>query len=427
MVMPNDDLTPEPWLDEVLPAEEPASEPDLMVALPALSPPHPNIWWSLLWCFGILATLYGTIFTAMIAFMLPDVLSRLRGEKLDAQVGNVENDDQAVSREERDRRYQERVRAESQALHDKLIRSLPFPMLLGELVSMLLAVTTLRIFVGRNWMRIVGLRRPGLLHVALVLIAMPAMLVLPNMIHELAKYVGVPHFENPEEFAQMIGGWSLGFGVLVIGVGPGLSEELWCRGFLGRGLVGNYGVWLGVLLTSALFGLMHLDPAHALATAAIGVWLHFTYLMTRSLVVPMILHTLNNSLAVVGAVVGIQQDALQKNFESATPPSPLWAQVAKWLEDLEKLANDQPYPMAIGCIFLLGGVAWALYLSRARLVVSAEETRTPWRPDFQGVEYPPPGSVTKIYRPWPGWLASALVLAGVIAFVGCSYYAYMHS
>ena len=54
--------------------------------------------------------------------------------------------------------------------------------------------------------------------------------------------------------------WPWQFGVLVIGLGPGLSEELWCRGFLGRGLVEHYGVILGVLLTSFLFGLIHGDP-----------------------------------------------------------------------------------------------------------------------------------------------------------------------
>jgi len=413
--MSSNDLTPEPWLDEVLPADEPESKPDLMVALPAPNPPHPNIWWSLLWCFGILATLYGTIIVAMVAGMVgKDVYARIRGEK-EPEISA----DRPLSPEEL-----EKARAAKMAkLKEDLFRSLAFPMLLGEVVTTLLAIATLRIFVGRNWMRIVGLRRPGLFHVALVLIAMPAMLVLPNMIHELAKYVGVPQIGDPEELGKMIGEWSLGFGVLVIGVGPGLSEELWCRGFLGRGLVGNYGVWLGVLLTSALFGLMHLDPAHAIATASIGIWLHFTYLMSRSLIVPMILHTLNNSLAVVGAVVGIQQEALKKNIESATPPNPFWAAVAKLLNDLENLATDHPYVMAIGCVLLLAGVAWALYLSRTRLVVMADETRIPWRPDFQGVEYPPRGSPTKIYRPWPGWLASALVLAGVIAFVGCSYYA----
>jgi hypothetical protein len=78
----------------------------------------------------------------------------------------------------------------------------------------------------------------------------------------------------------------------------------------------------------------------------------------------------------------------------------------------------------MGCTILLGTVAWALYSSRTRLVVSVDETTVPWRPEFPGVEYPPPGSVTKIYRPWPGWLPSALVLAGILAFAGCCYFAY---
>jgi hypothetical protein len=274
-------------------------------------------------------------------------------------------------------------------------------------------------------MRVVGLRRPGVIHVVLILIGLPAMLILPNMVHDLAKYIGIPSLENPEEFAQMIGGWSLGFGVLVIGIGPGLSEELWCRAFLGRGLVGNYGVWVGVLFTSALFGMMHVDPAHAVATATIGIWLHFTYLTTRSLVVPMVLHTLNNSLAVLGAVVGIQLEAVEKHPESATPPNQLCEQVATWLDTLERLGKAQPYPIAMGCIILLGTVAWALYSSRTRLVVSADEPTIPWRPDFPGVEYPPSGSVTKIYRPWPRWTAAALVLTGILAFAGSTYYAYL--
>jgi hypothetical protein len=260
--------------------------------------------------------------------------------------------------------------------------------------------------------------------VTLVVIGVPAMLILPNMIHELVKYMGIPSFEKPEDLAKMIGGWSLGFGVLVIGVGPGLSEELWCRAFLGRGLVGNYGVWLGVLFTSVLFGIMHVDPAHAIATAVIGLWLHFTYLMSRSLVVPMVLHTLNNSIAVLGAVVGIQVDAMEKHVESAPTPNPIYMQIYKWLDDFEKMSNAEPYMIAAGSAILLGTVAWALYASRTRLVVAANETAAAWRPDFPGVEYPPPGSVTKIYRPWPGWLASALVVVGILAFAGSCSFAY---
>src|SRR5260370_38517144 len=79
--MATDDRTPEIPMDEVLPAEEPSVEPDLPAVLPAPSPPHPNIWWSLLWCFGILATLYGTIIAAMLPMIGQAVISRMRAEK----------------------------------------------------------------------------------------------------------------------------------------------------------------------------------------------------------------------------------------------------------------------------------------------------------------------------------------------------------
>lgn len=429
--MTPDDVKPEIPLDEVLPAEEPSVEPDLPSVLPAPGPPHPNIWWSLLWCFGILATLYGTVIGAMIVLLVGgQIASRIKGGQPNdgGTTGRVESRENGwLPKKETEAQKAEEARLARERIRNDLFKNLAFPMLLGEVVTTLLAVATLRVFVGKNWMRVVGLRRPGVIHVVLVLIGLPAMLILPNMIHELAKEIGIPSLENPEEFAQMIGGWSLGFGVLVVGVGPGLSEELWCRGFLGRGLVGNYGVWIGVLFTSALFGMMHVDPAHAIATAAIGLWLHFTYLMTRSLFVPMVLHTLNNSLAVLGAVVGIQLEAMEKHPESAHPPNVWCEHVATLLDTLERLAKAQPYLIAIGCTILLGAVAWALYSSRTRLVVSADETAVPWRPDFPGVEYPPPGSVTKIYRPWPGWLAFFLVLAGILAFAGSTYYAYLQT
>jgi membrane protease YdiL (CAAX protease family) len=426
--MATGDLNPEYRMDEVLPAEDLPPEPEVTRVLPAPRPPHPNIWWSLLWCFGILASLYGTIFAAAIPiFVGSSVMARLRGVKNKPEEtishNQVEENGQTSPEESKD--TEERIRqANYDPLRSEVYRDLAIPMFLGEVVSAALAVVTLRIFVGKNWMRVVGLRRPSIGQVVLVLIALPGMITLPNMIQELAKYVGVPTFQGSEDMAQMLGSWSLGFGVLVVGVGPGLGEELWCRAFLGRGLVGNYGIWLGVLLTSALFGIMHIDPANAIAITFIGAWLHFTYLTTRSLVVPMVLHALNNSCAVFAAVVGLQKEAWDKQLENAIPPNQTSLQIVTWFEGLEKLALEHPYPIAAGCIILLAAVAWALYSSRTRLVVSADETVPPWRPDFPGVEFPPPGSVTRVYRPWLGLLPSAVVLAGIGAFAGCCYYAY---
>src|SRR5207247_6579582 len=88
----------------------------------------------------------------------------------------------------------------------------------------------------------------------------------------------------------------LWFTLLVLAVGAAVNEELFCRGFLGRGLVGRYGVVLGVLITSAIFGLIHGNVPQGIWAFVLGCSLHLAYLATRSLWVPMLLHFLNNAV-----------------------------------------------------------------------------------------------------------------------------------
>ena len=79
---------------------------------------------------------------------------------------------------------------------------------------------------------------------------------------------------------------------------PALGEELLFRGYIGRGLVARWGMGKGVLLTSLLFGAVHIHPLHAVVAAFLGVILHALYLWTRSLIVPMLLHGINNYAAI---------------------------------------------------------------------------------------------------------------------------------
>src|SRR5262249_41293070 len=87
-------------------------------------------------------------------------------------------------------------------------------------------------------------------------------------------------------------------------------EELFFRGFLGRGLIGRYGVLAGVLLTSLLFGTIHVHPILICGAAAFGICVHLIYLATRSLWVPALLHFLNNAFVV--AVLSLFGPAFQE-------------------------------------------------------------------------------------------------------------------
>jgi hypothetical protein len=185
--------------------------------------------------------------------------------------------------------------------------------------------------------------------------------------------------------------------VLEIGVGPGVVEELWCRGFLGRGLVGRYGWPAGILLASLFFGLLHMYPlGYVLVTAVMGVGLHLVYLASRSLWVPMVLHTLNNSLAVLLTVGVIPAGRLEQNLAAAPVLIPLLG----------------------ACVLVFVGVAMAT--GRVRLV-PADPSLPAWEPPYPGVADPPPGAnaVLRAGRPSPVATVLAVAASGILVYLLC--------
>ncbi len=94
---------------------------------------------------------------------------------------------------------------------------------------------------------------------------------------------------------------SLPMMLVIFAVGPALGEELVFRGVIGRGLVARCGVSAGVLITSLLFAMMHLHPAHVVGVIPLGIAMHLIYLATRSFWAPVLLHFLNNAWATVAS------------------------------------------------------------------------------------------------------------------------------
>jgi len=78
---------------------------------------------------------------------------------------------------------------------------------------------------------------------------------------------------------------------------PGLGEEIFFRGFMHHGLSKRHGPILTILITSFLFGIMHIDPVQSCGAAFLGLWLHYLVWHTKSLAAPIMLHFLNNTLA----------------------------------------------------------------------------------------------------------------------------------
>jgi membrane protease YdiL (CAAX protease family) len=345
------------------------TEPSLPAALPAPGPPHPGFGFAILWCLAFLSVqIAAVIGIAFVSIIIQVVRSRDPNAFLNALKGAGDGE-----------------------ITPELSAVLAPAMLGTQVAGILFAWLIVRLFLGKEWPRLVALRRPSLSHLVLTILALPGMLLLPGVLYQLAQEV-LPKVQGQEETLKAAGQWPLWLGVAAIGLGPGICEELWCRGFLGRGLVGRHGLLGGVLLTSLLFGLLHMSPAYAVPTAFMGLILHFIYLTSRSLWLPMLLHALNNTVAAVAA-----------HYPELDPDAP---------------DHPLPVPLLVAATVLLAVVCWACYRSRVRLVDRGEPGRQAWRPAFPGVEFPPPASDTFVFRPWLGWPASALVAAAGALLVG---------
>jgi membrane protease YdiL (CAAX protease family) len=82
-----------------------------------------------------------------------------------------------------------------------------------------------------------------------------------------------------------------------IGVGAAVSEELLCRGFLQTAFLRRLGRFPAIAAASVLFMLLHILPLPSFLAA--GLVLGIAAAASRSIVVPTVIHFLNNTTALV--------------------------------------------------------------------------------------------------------------------------------
>jgi membrane protease YdiL (CAAX protease family) len=376
----------------VVPVEEP-----LTVRL-VERPPHPGFWMSLVWSIVFFLVANGAVVVCFLAIATFDALPSSR---LDDYMQSL---------------FEETGSGKATP-SSKAYRLLAPATLAAWVISLLFAFLIVRVLVGRDWRRELAVRVPRASHIGLILLGMPAFMILPNLVAELAKTV-LPTIDYQKEIEAMIRHWPWMYGLLAIGLGPGIVEELWCRGFLGRGLLARYGLWGGILLTSLFFGVMHVDPPHIVATACMGAAMHYVYVMTRSLLAPMLIHTLNNATSYVLTALAADHPALKGFLDSIKRQTLVgpWTDLSLW-----ELVNM--LLLYASSAALLVAVGWALYQSRVRVGYPTDQGLFPEQPPFPGVALPPPQSGATLYSCRPGVLSVLCVFISVLLVVGTVWWA----
>lgn len=89
------------------------------------------------------------------------------------------------------------------------------------------------------------------------------------------------------------------FVVLVVGITPAIVEELLFRGLVQSSFERRMAPMRAAILTGVIFGLFHFNPFALVPLVALGCFFGFLRMRSKSMVIAMTVHFLNNGLAVV--------------------------------------------------------------------------------------------------------------------------------
>uniref|UniRef100_A0A832G6Z8 CPBP family intramembrane metalloprotease n=1 Tax=Ignavibacterium album TaxID=591197 RepID=A0A832G6Z8_9BACT len=108
--------------------------------------------------------------------------------------------------------------------------------------------------------------------------------------------------------------------VLVVAVVPAVSEEVMFRGFIQRSFEMKIKPFIAAFLTAVFFSLYHFNPYGLIPLAVLGLYFGFAAYTSKTLLIPVLLHFLNNFTAVmlyyiIGSEELIKSDVSAKSGE----------------------------------------------------------------------------------------------------------------
>lgn len=143
------------------------------------------------------------------------------------------------------------------------------------------------------------LRLPHLRDITGGLILWVGAFILANLAGSLLLRLFPQNQEVVQQLALILKGETLWITLLVVALLPAICEELFFRGFIFSSLEGSFKTGVVIFLTGFMFAFYHLDFIRIAPTFILGVLFTLALFKTGSIVVPMIMHFVNNAVAVL--------------------------------------------------------------------------------------------------------------------------------
>ncbi len=106
--------------------------------------------------------------------------------------------------------------------------------------------------------------------------------------------------------------------IATVSITPAICEEFFFRGFVQKSFEFKQSPFTAILLTSVFFGLYHFNPYGLIPLIALGMYLGYSAYKSNSIVVSIILHFLNNFIAIISFFIFGEEELMQSNFNDTS-------------------------------------------------------------------------------------------------------------
>ena len=206
-------------------------------------------------------------------------------------------------------------------------------MLIGNSVGQFLAFGLLALLVARlhssRPAAFLRLRVPDWPVFALAAVGWVALVPAIQWLGSLNALLPQPEWLDALEASQMeliegvltSGDLSTPFLFFALAITPAICEELIFRGYFQRQVERKWGLWASILIVGIGFGFYHLRLTQVVPLSLLGIWMGYTVWASGSLWTGMLVHVLNNGMAVlVSAYLQGQPDVDMAALEEMSMP-----------------------------------------------------------------------------------------------------------
>jgi membrane protease YdiL (CAAX protease family) len=132
-----------------------------------------------------------------------------------------------------------------------------------------------------------------------VIVFMFGFVILSSELDNLLNYIlPMPDFLQ-DIFNSMLANEYIILSIILVGIIPAFVEEMFFRGIILGGFKENYSQKKAIIMSSLLFGIIHLNPWQFVTAFIIGLISAWICLQTRSILPSIYMHLFNNMLSVL--------------------------------------------------------------------------------------------------------------------------------